>query len=136
MERVESAPGEQAVRSKIAPARMKYGSWQRAMGGMSVYGPSKAALRDLVRVLAAELSPKGIRANAVAPGPIPTPGLARLGLSDEDLKKAKEGFLSMVPLGTLGTVEDIANAIVFLASDAAKYITGTELSVDGGMAQV
>jgi NAD(P)-dependent dehydrogenase (short-subunit alcohol dehydrogenase family) len=108
----------------------------KGFSGMTVYGPSKAALRGLVRSLATELAPKGIRANVVSPGPIPTPGMDRLGLPPEQLEAVKQRFVSEVPLSRMGTVEDIANAITFLASDQAAYITGTELAVDGGHAQV
>ncbi len=104
--------------------------------GMTVYGPSKAALRGLVRSLASELAPKNIRANVVSPGPIPTPGMDRLGLPAEQLEAVKDQFVSEVPLSRMGTVEDIANAITFLASEQAAYITGVELGVDGGHAQV
>ncbi len=104
--------------------------------GMSVYGPAKAALRSLTRVLAVELSQRNIRVNTIAPGPIPTPGMDRLGLPEEQLAQAKENFKEQVPLGRMGTIDDIANAILFLASDAAAYVTGVELGVDGGMAQV
>lgn len=108
----------------------------KGFAAMSVYGPSKAALRGLVRTLATELSPKGIRANVVSPGPIPTPGMDRLGLPPEQIEGVKQEFVRQVPLARMGTVDDIANAITFLASDQAAYITGTELAVDGGHAQV
>ena len=107
----------------------------KGMPGMSAYGPSKAALRNLVRVLAAELSPN-IRVNAVSPGPIPTPGMDRLGLPEEQLAAARAGFESQVPLGRMGQTDEVADVITFLASDAASYVTGVELAVDGGMAQV
>ena len=109
---------------------------RKGFAGMTVYGPAKAALRGLVRSLATELSPKGIRANLVSPGPIPTPGMERLGLPDDQLAALKDQFVSEVPLSRMGTVDDIANAITFIASDQAAYITGTELAVDGGHAQV
>lgn len=105
------------------------------MPGMSAYGPSKAALHNLVRVLAAELSPN-VRVNAVSPGPIPTPGMDRLGLPQDMLDAAREGFKSQIPLGRMGRAEEVADVITFLASDAASYVTGVELAVDGGMAQV
>ncbi|MEM9442228.1 MAG: SDR family oxidoreductase [Pseudomonadota bacterium] len=109
---------------------------RKGFQGMSVYGPAKAALRNLVRVLATELGDAGIRANLVSPGPIPTPGMDRLGLPEDELEKAKAGFASMVPLGRMGAAEDIADAIVYLASDEARYVNGAEIAVDGGMAQV
>ena len=103
---------------------------------MSVYGPAKAAVRSLVRVLASELAPKNIRANAVSPGPIPTPGMDRLGLPEEQIQDMKDMFVSDVPLGRMGTVDEIAAAIAFIASDEASYVTGVELFSDGGPAQV
>lgn len=108
----------------------------KGFGGMSVYGPAKAAVRSLVRVLASELAPKNIRANAVSPGPIPTPGMDRLGLPEEQIQDMKDMFVSDVPLGRMGTVDEIAAAIAFIASDEASYVTGVELFSDGGHAQV
>lgn len=104
--------------------------------GMSVYGPAKAALRGLTRVLAAELSGNNIRVNLVSPGPIPTPGMDRLGLPETELEQAKSSFEAMVPLGRMGSAGNVADVILFLASDASSYVTGSEIPVDGGMAQV
>ncbi|MEM7056050.1 MAG: SDR family oxidoreductase [Pseudomonadota bacterium] len=108
----------------------------KGFAGMSVYGPAKAALRDLARVLTAELSPRNIRVNVVSPGPVPTPGMDRLGLPQKELEAAKAGFAGMVPLGRMGSPEEIAAVIEFLCSDASSFITGTEIAVDGGMAQI
>ncbi|MEM8652638.1 MAG: SDR family oxidoreductase [Pseudomonadota bacterium] len=108
----------------------------KGFAGMSVYGPAKAALRDLARVLTAELSPRKIRVNVVSPGPVPTPGMDRLGLPDEELEAVKQGFAGMVPLGRMGSVEEIAAAVQFLCSDTSGFITGAEIAVDGGMAQI
>ncbi len=109
---------------------------QKGMPGMSVYGPSKAALRNLTRVLAAELGPKGIRTNIVSPGPIPTPGMDRIGLPEAELEAAKQMFAGQVPLGRMGTVDEMAHVVTFLASEAGGYINGSEIAADGGMAQV
>lgn len=102
--------------------------------GMSAYAPTKAALRSLVRVLAAEFAPKGIRINAIAPGAIETPIYGRLGMDEASTQAFAEQIKSMVPLARFGTSEDIAQAV--LALIANPYITGAELPVDGGVAQV
>ncbi len=104
--------------------------------GMSVYSATKAALRSLVRTLAAELGPQGIRVVAVSPGPIETPFLSRAGLSEESLDEMAGELLSKLPLGRFGRPEEIAEAVLFLASPAASYVHGVELAVDGGLAQV
>jgi NAD(P)-dependent dehydrogenase (short-subunit alcohol dehydrogenase family) len=93
---------------------------------MAVYGATKAAIVNLVRSMALELGPHGIRVNAVCPGTVLTPGLLRHA-------PPLDIMTSLVPLGRLGAPEDIANAFVFLASDEASYITGQAIDVDGGM---
>jgi NAD(P)-dependent dehydrogenase (short-subunit alcohol dehydrogenase family) len=104
--------------------------------GSSVYAASKAALRSLVRVAAAELVGPGIRVNAVSPGPIATPIFGKLGMAKEAVDELAGAILGRVPMKRLGQGEDIANAVVFLASPQASYITGVELNVDGGAGQV
>ena len=104
--------------------------------GSSVYAASKAALRSHVRVTAAELVGRGIRVNAVSPGPIATPIFGKLGMPKEAVDELAGVILSRVPMKRLGQVEDIANAVVFLASSQASYITGVELNVDGGAGQI
>jgi NAD(P)-dependent dehydrogenase (short-subunit alcohol dehydrogenase family) len=96
----------------------------------SVYSATKAAVRSFARSFTVDLKDRKIRVNAVSPGPIDTPGLDGLG---EDLKK---GILGAVPMGRLGSPDEIAKALVFLASDDSSYVTGIELFVDGGMAQI
>ena len=102
----------------------------------SVYSATKAAVRSFARTWTTDLKNRRIRVNVVSPGPIETPGLndllASSGAGEERLKMLS----SSVPLGRLGTPDEIANAVVFLASDDSSYITGTELFVDGGFAQV
>lgn len=102
-------------------------SGQRAGAGRTAYGTSKAALIQLTRQMALELAAHAITVNAVAPGPVETE-MAKL-MHD---RKTREGYLRMVPLGRYGTPEEIAEAVLFLASDRAGYITGHVLDVDGG----
>lgn len=101
----------------------------------SVYSASKAAVRNFARSWALDLKDRRIRVNAVSPGPIRTPGLGDL-VPDEARQGLFDALASQVPLGRLGEPEEIAKVVAFLASDAAAYINGTELFVDGGMAQV
>ena len=96
----------------------------------SVYSATKAAIRSFARSFTVDLKDRKIRVNAISPGPIDTPGLDGLG---DDLKK---GLAAAVPMGRLGSPDEIAKAVVFLASDDSSYVTGIELFVDGGMAQI
>ena len=104
--------------------------------GTSIYSASKAAARSLVRVWAAELAEKGIRAVSVAPGPIETPIYGKVGLSEQEVQEMGAGFAQQVPLKRFGNSDEVANAVLFLASSDASFITGAELPVDGGIAQV
>ncbi|PRC45855.1 short-chain dehydrogenase [Mycobacterium sp. ITM-2017-0098] len=99
------------------------------------YAASKAAIRSFSRTWAAELADRGIRVNTVAPGPIETPGLK--GLAPEDgQQELLDQLTAGVPLGRLGQPDEIASAVVYLASDLSSYVTGTELFADGGAQQV
>ena len=103
------------------------------MPNTSVYGASKAALLSLVRTLSGELIPRGIRVNAISPGPIETPLYGKLGLSGGDLKNVSDSIRSQVPVGRFGHASEVANAILFLASDEAAFTVGSELIIDGGL---
>jgi len=103
--------------------------------GASAVSMTKAAVRSLARVAAAELGTRKIRVNALSPGAIETPLWGKLGLPEETLKAAGAALTAQVPLGRWGKAEEIARAALFLASDASSYVNGTELQVDGGLRQ-
>jgi NAD(P)-dependent dehydrogenase (short-subunit alcohol dehydrogenase family) len=103
------------------------------MPNTSVYGATKAALLSLTRTLSGELIARGIRVNAVSPGPIATPLYSKLGLSASDLKAVSASIQSQVPARRFGSPREIASAIVFLASDESTFTVGGELMIDGGM---
>ncbi|MBA1245415.1 SDR family oxidoreductase [Pseudomonas japonica] len=103
--------------------------------GLSILSASKAAVRSLARTLGAELAPRGIRVNAVSPGPISTPFHGKLGLSDAELNEVAAGIEAAVPLGRFGEASEVANAVLFLAGDQSSFMTGEEIIVDGGLSQ-
>jgi NAD(P)-dependent dehydrogenase (short-subunit alcohol dehydrogenase family) len=105
---------------------------ERALAGTSVYSASKAALAALARGAAVELASRGIRVNAVRPGPITTPIFGKTGLPPDALE-AFAKRVEQLPLGRFGSPEEVARAALFLASDDSAFVTGHELSVDGGM---
>jgi NAD(P)-dependent dehydrogenase (short-subunit alcohol dehydrogenase family) len=102
----------------------------------SVYSATKAAVRSFARTWTTDLKDRRIRVNAVSPGSIDTPGLGELIASSETGQQRLKMLSNVVPLGRLGTPDEVAKAVVFLASDDSSYITGIELFVDGGLAQV
>lgn len=104
--------------------------------GLSVYSATKAAVRSFARTLTSDLKDRKIRVNAISPGPIDTPGLDNLGKTEEQRRKIKSSLITGLPLGRLGNPDEIAKAVVFLASDDSSYVTGIELFVDGGKVQV
>ena len=104
--------------------------------GASAYSATKAALRSLARTAAAELVGRGIRVNAVAPGPIVTPIIERTGLPKEAIDQFEKETVAKVPMKRFGQPEEVAGAVAFLASQDASYITGVEINVDGGLGQI
>jgi NAD(P)-dependent dehydrogenase (short-subunit alcohol dehydrogenase family) len=102
----------------------------------SIYSATKAAVRSFARTWTTDLKDRRIRVNAVSPGSTDTPGLSELLASSETGQERLKMISNSVPLGRLGTSDEIAKAVVFLASDDSSYIAGTELFVDGGFAQV
>ena len=102
----------------------------------SVYSATKAAIRSFARTWTTDLKDRRIRVNAVSPGSIDTPGLSELLASSATGQERLKMISGSIPLGRLGAASEIAKAVVFLASDDSSYITGAELFVDGGFAQV
>jgi NAD(P)-dependent dehydrogenase (short-subunit alcohol dehydrogenase family) len=104
--------------------------------GLSVYNASKAALRSLARTFSAELVDRGIRVNTLSPGPIATPIFGKMELPPEVAGEIGESILGKVPMKRMGKPEEMAKAIVFLASADSSYVLGAELFADGGMYQL
>ncbi|WP_240376681.1 SDR family oxidoreductase [Acidocella sp. MX-AZ02] len=109
---------------------------QTGKHGLSLVAAAKAAVRSLARSWSFELLDRKIRVNAVAPGGIETPLLGKLGLSEAEVENFKVQFASTVPLGRMGRAEEVAAAVLYLASDESRYVLGTELVVDGGCSQL
>ena len=126
---------------KAAPILSKGGvivlatSFLNAVGapGLSILSATKAAVRSLARSLGAELAPRGVRVNAVSPGPTNTPFHSKLGLSENDLRDVAAGIEAQVPLRRFGEADEIAKAALFLASEDSSFMTGAEVVVDGGL---
>jgi len=104
--------------------------------GASVYAATKAAVRSFARTLTTELVDRGIRVNVVSPGPITTPIFGRTGLPKEAVDEFARGFVGKVPMKRFGRPEEVADAVLFLATPESSYITGVDINVDGGMGQV
>jgi len=108
----------------------------KGLEAISVYSATKAAVRSFARCWTTDLRHRQIRVNVISPGYTETPIFNKAGLTQERVDELKVSFAAAVPLGRMGTPEEVANAAVFLASDDSSYIAGVELFVDGGMAQV
>jgi NAD(P)-dependent dehydrogenase (short-subunit alcohol dehydrogenase family) len=102
----------------------------------SVYSATKAAIRSFARTWTVELKHRKIRVNTISPGMIDTPGLNGLAQSHQQIEQFKTSFVSTVPLGRMGSPNEVAKAVSFLASDDSSYVTGIELFVDGGKTQI
>jgi NAD(P)-dependent dehydrogenase (short-subunit alcohol dehydrogenase family) len=108
----------------------------KGLESISVYSASKAAVRSFARCWTTDLRHRKIRVNVISPGYTETPIFNKAGLTQQRVDELKVGFAAAVPLGRMGTPDEVANAAVFLASDDSSYVTGVELFVDGGAAQV
>lgn len=109
---------------------------QLGLAGTSVYSASKAAVRSLAKTLSAELIGRGIRVNAVSPGATLTPIYGKLGLPKEAVEAMADSILRQVPMKRFGNPEELAKAVLFLASSDSSYVMGVEISVDGGVSQL
>ncbi|MBC7882564.1 MAG: glucose 1-dehydrogenase [Anaerolineae bacterium] len=108
----------------------------KGMGGFTVYSATKAAVRSFARTWTTELKERKIRVNVVSPGPIETPIYDKMGLPEKQVEEFGASVAGMVPLGRFGQADEIAKAVLFLASSDASYIAGVDLYVDGGMVAV
>jgi NAD(P)-dependent dehydrogenase (short-subunit alcohol dehydrogenase family) len=108
----------------------------KGLEGFSVYNATKAAIRSFARSWTVDLKQRKIRVNAISPGPINTPMINRVAQSEEQAEQFRKTLVRMVPLGRMGSPDEVAKAVLFLASDESSYVTGIELFVDGGIAQI
>ena len=108
----------------------------KGVEGFSVYSASKAAVRSFARTWTVDLRHHKIRVNAVSPGPIDTQALSDLMQNEEQSRQLKKDLVSTVPLRRMGTPDEVAKVVTFLASEESSYVTGIELFVDGGAAQI
>jgi NAD(P)-dependent dehydrogenase (short-subunit alcohol dehydrogenase family) len=111
----------------------------KGMPALSVYSATKAAVRSFARTWSVDLKDRRIRVNAISPGVIPTPGFTSksgLGMNEQQVDQFVASMAPGIPLGRPGTTDEVAKAVSFLASDESSYVTGIELFVDGGIAQV
>lgn len=108
----------------------------KGFAGSNIYSASKAAVRSFARTWASDLKGKGIRVNAISPGPTETPVLKTAGLTEEQIRQHKAHFATTIPLGRMGQADEVAKVALFLACDDSSFMTGSEVFVDGGLAQV
>jgi NAD(P)-dependent dehydrogenase (short-subunit alcohol dehydrogenase family) len=103
------------------------------MPGTTVYGATKAAIVNLVKTLSADLIERGIRVNAISPGPVESALLGRLGMPDAQLQETQDWIKSQVPLKRFAQPAEIAEAVLYLCSGASSFVVGAEIIIDGGM---
>ena len=108
----------------------------KGIEAFSVYNATKAAIRSFARTWTVDLKRHKIRVNAVSPGPIDTPAVDGLAQSEEQVEQLKKNLIAAVPMGRIGNPDEVAKVVSFLASDESSFVTGIDLSVDGGMAQI
>jgi NAD(P)-dependent dehydrogenase (short-subunit alcohol dehydrogenase family) len=106
------------------------------LAGFGVYSATKAAVRSFSRSWTDELKGRKIRVNTLSPGRIDTPIIGKGGMTEEQIKEFKATMTARIPLGRIGDSDEIAKAVLFLASDDSSFVTGIELTVDGGQNQV
>jgi NAD(P)-dependent dehydrogenase (short-subunit alcohol dehydrogenase family) len=111
-------------------------SGSKGVPALGVYAATKAAVRSFARSWTSDLKDRKIRVNTLSPGPIATPIFGKMGLSEQQAKEFGDRIVQSVPMGRIGAPEEIAAAALFLASNESSFISGIELTVDGGMAQV
>jgi len=109
---------------------------EKGVSGMSVYAATKAAVRSLARTLSAEFAEKGIRVNTISPGLVETPIYGKLGLPEEAVSEWAGQLLTNVPASRFGQPEEVAKAVLFLASESSSYMLGENILLDGGMATI
>lgn len=108
----------------------------KGIAGSSVYAATKAAVRSLARTLSAELIQRGIRVNAVSPGPVETPIYSKMGMEQKQIDEFAKSIQTSTPIGRFGSPEEIASAALFLASNDSSFIVGSEIVADGGFSQL
>ncbi len=108
----------------------------KGVGGSSVYSATKAAVRSFARTWTVDLKDRKIRVNAISPGPIDTPIFSSITQNEEQSELFKKNIINAVPMKRMGNPDEVAKVVSFLASDESSYVTGIELFVDGGLAQI
>ena len=108
----------------------------KGVGGSSVYSATKAAVRSFARTWTVDLRDRNIRVNAISPGPIDTPIFSSITQNEEQSELFKKNIVNAVPMKRMGSPDEVAKAVSFLASDESSYVTGIELFVVGGLAQI
>lgn len=109
---------------------------EKGVAGMSVYAATKAAVRSLARTLSAEFAPRGVRVNVISPGLIETPIYGKLGLPAEAVQEWAGQLMAKVPAARFGQADEVAKAVLFMASDDSSYMMGENVLFDGGMATI